>query len=65
MKTIELTDEQFDKLEEAADILSMSFNFCESMGDAVGEVSDFLIRSLGPLYEMELLLQEDSDGISV
>lgn len=61
MKTVNLTEEQFDKVEEAADILSMSFNCCDSMAGAIEMISDFFIRSVGPLYESEIFPGEEDD----
>ena len=64
MPTIELTQQQFDKLEEAADTLAMGHFYVSNMAEAVEVVAEEYIRVFGPLYEAEINF-EDSDLLAI
>ena len=53
MPTLELTHDQFDKLEEAADVLALGHVYVSTLSEAVGIVAEEYIRIFGPLYEVE------------
>lgn len=59
MPTLELTQQQFDKLEEAADVLAMGHICVDTMEEAVEIVAEEYVRVFGPLYEAEWEPEED------
>jgi len=53
LKTITLTNEQFDKLEEAADIMALDMVFTDTLGQAIEYLSEKYIHEKGPDFEVE------------
>jgi len=51
MHQIDLTPAQFDKLEEAADVLALGHVCVDTMAEAVEILAEEYIRIMGPLYE--------------